>query len=119
LRKSAGTTHFPRGEYLLCADIELEDWIPIGVFSGDLEGDGRTMRLNSFASNGDEGALSETGLFGSILGDSASARAGVQNLRINYAAAPVEFNDADACSTGALAGIVENAVIKNITLEGD
>jgi hypothetical protein len=118
LAKIGGEETFPAaGKYLLCEDLTLENWTPIAAFSGDFEGGGKTIVLNSFAAN-IGGTVSATGLFGSIRGDSGSARSSVRNLAVHYAAPAITVSADYSHDAGVLAGSIEISLIENISLTG-
>jgi hypothetical protein len=101
----------------LCKKIHKHNRL-LAVFSGDFEGGGKTIALNSFAAAIVGEAFPATGVFGAIRGDSGAARSSVKNLAVNYAAPALAFAAADIRDAGVLAGSIENALVENINLTG-
>ncbi|MDR2404174.1 MAG: hypothetical protein LBD78_09110, partial [Spirochaetaceae bacterium] len=108
------------GKYKLTADITLTNWTPIGdaaaPFYGVLDGDGRTITLQSF----DAGAVSEKtylGIFGYVKGGSVASKAGLKNLTITSSVDAVSTK-ATGQAIGLLAGYAENTEIADIAIQG-
>ena len=125
------------GKYVLDADLELENWVPLGngiwgsaaeplaegsaFFSGCLDGQGHAITLKSF----DAGAVSGenwkwyVGIFSAVKG-SQGAKAEIKNLTI--AADIVEAEMTTTCDKaqgfGLLAGYAEQAEFSAVILSG-
>jgi hypothetical protein len=108
------------GNYLLAADLELENWTPIGgkenAFTGNFDGRNYTITIKSF----DAAALSSRaylGIFGYVKGSDDGPRAAIKDLTVISM-----MNQASTMETGQavalLAGYAENTEITNITLNG-
>ncbi|MDR3342763.1 MAG: cadherin-like beta sandwich domain-containing protein [Treponema sp.] len=109
------------GNYILAADLELENWTPIGsdsanAFTGTFDGNGKTITLTSFDSTA-VSAKTYLGIFGYVRGGSGVAKADIKNLTIASS-----VNQTSTMATGQaiglLAGYTENTEITGITLSG-
>jgi hypothetical protein len=111
------------GSYFLAADLELENWTPIGVnggsaFTGKFDGDGKRITLRGFdesvfGGNGD----AFIGLFGYIKG-AAISKALVKNLALRIDLDKT-VSKTVVCYVGALAGYADAYTeLDSITVEG-
>jgi hypothetical protein len=111
------------GTYFLAADLEPENWMPIGEsganpFTGKFEGNGKKISIKSFA-EGAFGGEDDTaiGLFGYVKGADVS-KASIRNLSVRIELAK-RVNEKVAYYVGALAGYAdEYTELSNITVEG-
>jgi len=116
-------SHPLSGTYTLMNDITLSDWTPIGKktapFTGEFDGNGKTITLNGFNARAAAGTANENylGIFGYVKGDSSSARAVIKNLKIN-STVTVSSTDAVKQAVGLAAGYAEFAEITGVTLSG-
>ncbi len=81
------------------------DFSPIGVFSGDYDGDGHIISNLSIASD----APAQIGLFGELAGGE------VRNLGIQG----IEIDEPEAENVGAIAGLFAAGLIENVFVTGD
>jgi hypothetical protein len=108
--------------YILTADIELENWIPIGnaaaPFSGGFDGGGYTITIKSFAEGAFDGEDDTgIGIFGWTRG-SAGLRALISNLTVKAELNHI-ISKTVAFYVGAVAGYAdEHTELSNITVEG-
>jgi hypothetical protein len=105
------------GDYLLVADLDLTNWVPIGYpvtpFTGSFDGGGHAITITSF----DTDVLTDgflLGIFG-IIGD-GSATPSVSNLTVNIAADPLAVETAPL--VGALSGGAERTSFSDIAITG-
>jgi hypothetical protein len=103
------------GIYQLQNDITLPaDWAPIGdgsrVFSGILDGNGKTITVGTYLYEDDDGPLPYTGIFGFIIA------ANIKNLTLNLNQVKVEPQGVDF---GFLVGYATYSELQNIALTGD
>jgi hypothetical protein len=121
------------GNYMLGNDLTLTNWKPIGnvtwqdannpvsgsstPFTGNFDGGGHTITLNSFAESvTDKHYL---GIFSVVTGSSAAAKARVKNLNIvSGITSPVSLTNTNGAAIGLVAGYTHFAEISNITLSG-
>jgi hypothetical protein len=111
----------PAGDYVLGADIELENWTPIGgdsgsAFTGNFDGSGYTIALKSFDAAAVRSAV-YIGIFGYVKGGEGEAKAGIKNLAIHSSINAVSTMETGQAA-GLLAGCAENTEITGIALEG-
>jgi hypothetical protein len=108
------------GSYTLGADITLTDWTPLGSeaapFAGSLEGKGHTITVRSFSGASVSGGAC-LGIFAHVNGGDAPNPASIKNIKIRSS-----LNQGSTMTSGQIiglvGGIVQNAVIENITLDG-
>jgi hypothetical protein len=111
------------GSYFLTADIEPENWIPIGensenAFTGKFDGNGKKITIKSFSESafGGEGDRA-IGIFGYVRGAEIS-RALIKNLRVRTELVKT-ISERVSCYVGALAGYAgEYTELSGITVEG-
>jgi hypothetical protein len=120
---SIGTSpDFPaNGDYILDADLELDDWTPIcspsNAFTGTFDGNGHTITVTGFSDDALEGT-NPIGIFSQI--GNGSSGGSVSNLTVNITASA--FNTA-AINVGGVAGKALGASgalvsFNNITVSG-
>jgi hypothetical protein len=110
------------GEYVLEADLDLEDWIPLGpnaanAFSGSLDGYNHTITLSDF----DDFVITDDvylGIFAYVRGGK-SGNAIIQNLNVNIDLDPLtppEQALKNGQYFGGLAGYAEDTNFTNIAI---
>ena len=132
LAKIGADSEWPlAGEYVLGADLTLDDWTPVGSaawtsasvpladtsapFSGSFDGGGHTVTLNSFS--GDVSGAHYIGIFSAVKG-AESAKAAIKNLNI-LSSVDVSAANTNGTGLGLLAGYSEQAEFSNIELSGE
>jgi hypothetical protein len=124
----------PNGEYLLTADITLENWMPIGAavkqpFTGTFDGNGKTITLKGFnpdAENitimidnkGDFISITFLGIFwwsdGAVIRDfNLVLNLGTEDSPLDWSSCP-----ADWLIVGGVVGNANQTEIRNIILSG-
>jgi len=95
--------------YRLCAELDLsqEEWQPIPVFEGQLDGNGFSIRGLSRRKFAEGIYQPPGGLFGAL------QNAGVKNLRL------IEASIKAAGSSGVLAASANNSTIENVSVDGE
>jgi hypothetical protein len=125
---SYSTTHPLNGKYLLTNNITLSNWTPIGTyaapFTGEFNGNGKTITLQSFNSTllADYSSSitnpgSYIGIFGYVKGASAVAKAEIKNLKVQ-SSINATSRKTGGLALGLVAAYAEDATIESITLAG-
>ena len=108
------------GTYHLTKNITLSNWTPTGngssPFSGKFDGNGKTITITGF-NNDVISAMPHIGIFSYVKG-SDSIKPEIKNLKIVSSVNSALANDTTGHGVGLVTGVLDMAIIDNITLSG-